>query len=160
MLRHEWEDEMGETTRRLGILVIGAAAGVLVLVAPVEAQRKLTSCHMTYDLEGWSFFYKTARGTGQIVCDNGQTASVRITTHGGGITFGIDSVAEGKGVFSRVWDIEEIFGVYVQAVGHAGAGPSVSGRAMTKGSVSLALSDSGRGVNLGFAFGAFSLQRS
>ncbi|MEN8183565.1 MAG: hypothetical protein ABFS46_13635 [Myxococcota bacterium] len=149
---------MDKAIRRLGILVVGAA--VLGLVAPVEAQGPLTACRMTYDLKGWSVLYKTARGPGRIVCENGQTASVQITTHGGGITFGVDSVVGGRGVISGVWDIDEIFGVYVQAVGHAGAGPSVSGRVMTKGRVSLALSEGGRGVNLGFAFGAFSIRRS
>jgi hypothetical protein len=143
----------------MGILAIGVAVAVLGLAAPSEAQGRLTTCRMTYALEGWSFLYKTSRGSGRIVCDNGQSASVRITAYGGGITFGFDSVVDGKGVFSRVWDIDEIFGGYAEAVGHAGAGASVSSRAMTNGRVSLALSGSGRGMNLGFAFGAFIIRR-
>jgi hypothetical protein len=55
--------------------------------------------------------------------------------------------------------VSEIFGTYVAADGHAGATKSAEGWAMTKGEVSLALSGTGRGFDLGFAFSGFTIQR-
>lgn len=140
--------------RSLGILA--ALLGV-ALAAPAGAE--VTSCRLTYQLSGWSALYSTSSGTGRVVCENGQSADVRIVAHGGGISFGIHEVLDGRGSISMVLDISEVFGGYAEAMGHAGAGPSVMGRGMTKARVSLALSGTGRGVNLGFAFGWFSIQR-
>ena len=60
-----------------------------------------------------------------------------------------------RGRFSAVESIEEIYGSYAEAGGHAGVTRSAEGRVMTKGEVSLSLGGNGRGVDLGFAFGAF-----
>ena len=119
----------------------------------------MTRCEMTFDLKGWSAFYKTAKGTGTIRCDNGQTASVRIKAKGGGITFGKSEVVGGTGKFSEARSIDELFGSYVQSEAHIGAGKSASAQAMTKGEISLALSGTGRGVDIGFAFGKFTIER-
>jgi hypothetical protein len=64
-----------------------------------------------------------------------------------------------RGAFSGVKDISEIFGTYFAVDGHAGAPKSAEGRAMTKGKVSLALRGTGRGFDLGFSFGAFTIER-
>ncbi|HJO24607.1 MAG: hypothetical protein QF890_03310 [Myxococcota bacterium] len=121
-------------------------------VAPALA---VTKCQMTYQLKGWSAFYKTSRGTGHVSCTNGQEANVDIVTHGGGFSFGASNVVGGKGTFSQVEDISSVYGSYGEAIAHAGAGGSVDARVVTKGNVSLSLSGKGRGVNLGFAFGSF-----
>jgi len=116
-----------------------------------------TKCRMSYDLKGWSFIYKTSRGTGHITCANGQEANVKIVAHGGGLTIGTHEVIAGKGVFSRVRDIADLYGNYGEVNAHAGAGASVHARAMMKGNVSLSLHGVGEGVNLGFAFGDFKI---
>jgi hypothetical protein len=140
--------------RSLGILAV--LLGV-ALAAPAGAEA--TSCRLTYQLTGWSLFYATSSGTGRVVCENGQSADVRIVAHGGGISFGTYAVENGRGTISTVWDISEVFGGYAEAMGHGGVGPSGSGRGMTRARVSLALSGTGRGIGLGFAFGWFSIQR-
>ena len=139
-------------------LRIVTVAGALLVGAPAGADEPL-KCELTYNLKGWSAFYRTSTGDGTITCSDGQTVPVRITTHGGGITFGVHEVRDGHGKFSDVWDIRDLYGGYAEAGGHAGAGPSVGGRAMTNGGVGLALSEGkGQGINLGFAFGAFIIE--
>jgi hypothetical protein len=122
-------------------------------------ETKLAECKMTYTLKGWSAFYKTAAGDGTITCSNGQSARVKITVEGGGITFGKSEI-EGTGIFTGARDISELFGSYAQAEAHAGVVKSGDAQAMTKGEVSLALSGTGRGIDIGIAFGKFTIQRA
>ena len=86
-------------------------------------------------------------------------ANVKLQARGGGLTAGKSSIENGRGEFSAVKDIEEIFGNYADAEAHAGAVKSSGARAMTKGEVSLALSGTGRGWDLGIAFGRFTIKR-
>jgi hypothetical protein len=142
------------------LVILPAAATALAGTEPEEKESpKLVDCRMTFNLKGWSAFYKTAKGEGTIRCDNGQTAKVRIRATGGGITFGKSEVVGGTGKFSGARSIEELFGAYAQSEAHAGAGKSASAQAMTKGEVSLALAGTGRGVDIGFAFGKFTIER-
>ena len=129
----------------------------LLFAGPVVSAQ-LTKCRISYDLEGWSVFYETSKGTGRISCTNGQSAKVRLSAHGGGVTFGTFKVIGGKGTFSGVRDITDLYGNYVEATVHAGAGGSTGARVMAKGDVNLSLAGSGQGVSLGFAFGAFTIQ--
>lgn len=123
-----------------------------------KSDKKLVECSLTFSLKGWSAFYKTSSGDGTITCNNGQTAKVTLKATGGGITFGKSDVVDGTGRFSGAYDISELFGSYAQSEAHAGAGKSVDAQALTKGEVSLALSGSGRGVDVGFAFGKFTIK--
>jgi len=123
------------------------------------AQAEFTKCKLSYSLKGWSFIYKEYRGTGTITCTNGQTAAIEIVTRGGGLTAGKSEIDDGKGTFSEVRDIEETLGTYVAASASAGASQSAEGQAMTKGEVSLSLSGTGRGVDLGVSFGSFTISR-
>jgi hypothetical protein len=116
-------------------------------------------CEMTFDLKGWSVFYKTAEGSGTVTCSNGQKASVRIKVKGGGLTFGKSEISNGTGQFSDLKDIGEIYGGYAAAEAHAGAGKSTQASVYTKGEVSLALAGKGRGVNVGFDFGKLTILR-
>jgi len=118
---------------------------------------KLVECTMTFDLKSWSALYKSSKGDGTITCDNGQTANVKIKAKGGGITFGKSDVINGTGNFTGARGIKELFGSYAQSEVHAGAGKSAAAQALTKGEISLALSGTGRGVDLGFAFGKFTI---
>lgn len=136
------------------LFLIGAPASLLA------QEGKLVECKMTFSLSGWSAFYSTARGSGTITCSNGQTARVRIRTKGGGITFGKSEIIGGTGTFTGARSISELFGSYAQSEAHAGAGKSGDVQAMTKGEVSLALKGTGRGVDIGFAFGKFTIERA
>lgn len=116
-------------------------------------------CQMRFEMSGWSAFFKTASGHGTVTCNNGQRMSVRLSAKGGGVTFGRSSIENGRGEFSGVRDISEILGSYVSAEAHAGAVRSAKGQVVTKGEVSLALSGTGRGWDLGVAFGKFTIER-
>jgi len=132
-------------------LVVG---GVLASVVPAHADTK---CTLDFHLEGWSMFYKESRGGGTISCDNGQKARIVIRTKGGGITVGAEKIVDGYGEFSPVSDISELFGDYANAEAHAGMGKASDAQVVTKGSVSLAFSGKGHGVNVGIAFGKFTI---
>jgi len=126
--------------------------------APKKPKAEVT-CEMKFSLKGWSAFYKTSKGKGTVSCSNGQSAGVSIKATGGGITFGKSEIVDGTGHFTGVNDISEVFGSYVQSEAHAGAGKSADAQALTKGEVSLALAGTGRGVDVGFAFGKFTISR-
>jgi hypothetical protein len=118
-----------------------------------------TKCEMTFNLKGWSFLYKTMKGSGSVTCDNGQSAAVAIVSHAGGLTAGKSEIEDGKGTFSTVKDISEIYGSYAVGEAHAGATRSVAASAMTKGEISLVISGTGRGVDLGVTLGAFTIKQ-
>ncbi len=101
--------------------------------------------------------YKEYKGTGHVTCRNGQQANVAIVSRGGGFTMGKSEIDNGSGVISEVKDINEVYGTYVFLEGHAGATKSVEGLVMTKGEVSLVLTGSGRGFDLGVTLGAFTI---
>jgi hypothetical protein len=124
-----------------------------------EDQKAKVDCTMKFSMSGWSIFYKRASGTGVITCKNGQTAPVKLEARGGGITAGKSSIENGRGDFSNVKNIDEIFGSYVAAEAHAGAVKSSGAQALTKGEVSLALAGTGRGWDLGIAVGKFTIKR-
>ncbi len=156
--------------RRLTTVSAMALAAVLITITaparPLAADEgsgskgKPVDCTMTFNLKGWSAFYKTAKGDGTISCDNGQKAKVTIKATGGGLTFGKSEIIGGTGKFSGASGIDELFGSYAQSEAHAGAGKSADAQAMTKGEVSLALHGKGRGVDIGFAFGKFTIERA
>ncbi len=127
---------------------------------PQETATPSTKCEMTFSLKGWSAFYKTAKGEGTITCDNGQTARVVLKTTGGGLTFGKSEIVDGQGVFSKVRSIDDLFGSYAHAEAHAGAVKSAAAQALTKGEVSLALTGTGSGVDIGVDFGKFTIKRA
>lgn len=137
--------------------VLLAAAAALLFAAASASARDL-DCKLSFDLAGWSVFYKTSSGTGVVTCDNGQRLAVRISTKGGGISFGKSRIENGTGEFSGVDDIRDVLGTYATAEAHAGAVKSSKAQVMTKGEVSLALAGTGKGWDLGFAFGKFVIE--
>ena len=138
-----------------------ALAATLALaggMASVPAHAGDIECKMNFNLSGWSVFYQTATGSGTVHCSNGQSMSVHLRVKGGGLTFGKSQITDGVGKFSGVSSISEIKGHYADAGVHAGASASAGARVMTKGNVSLALSGTGKGWDLGVAFGAFIIE--
>lgn len=134
------------------------ALWLIASISPARADGEL-ECKMTFSLAGWSAFYKTASGTGTVSCSNGKMLDVKITTKGGGITFGRSEISDGRGRFSAVTSIEQVLGSYASAGAHAGAVDSAEAQVVTKGPVSLALSGKGKGWDLGVAFGKFTISR-
>lgn len=132
---------------------------LLALVAIVPSARASgdVSCDMRYTLSGWSIFYQTAKGQGEITCSNGQSMHVEIRTKGGGLTIGKSEIKNGRGEFSGVHDIRDVLGSYATAQVHAGVVKSSSAQVLTKGNVSLALAGVGDGWDLGIAFGKFEI---
>lgn len=124
------------------------------LPAPSAAAADI-DCEMRFELSSWSIFYKRSSGSGTISCNNGQRMAVKIEARGGGLSFGKSKISDGVGEFSGVQDISELIGGYASAEAHAGAGRSAKGQVVTKGEVSLALSGTGKGWDLGVAFGSF-----
>jgi hypothetical protein len=142
---------------RTHLMIPAAALAVYLAAAVTPAQAAETHCSMTFDLSGWSAFYKTASGGGTVTCDNGQTAKVAIKATGGGLTVGKSKITDGHGKFSPVSGIADLYGDYGMAEAHAGAGKSAAAQVMTKGTVSLELTGKGQGIDVGFAFGKFTL---
>lgn len=143
-------------------LIVGLATLALLMFAAPAAFAgggEYTKCKMDFQLKSWSIFFKKADGEGVIRCSNGQTAKVKLRLRGGGLTAGKGEIREGHGVFSDVRSIDELFGSYVAAEAEAGAVKSAGAQAMTKGEVSLALSGTGAGVNLGVSVGKFTIKR-
>lgn len=147
---------MRTSPRRMSFRIL--ALGLVFAVASPAAFAGDLTCKMTYNLSGWSAFYKTASGTGTISCSNGQRMSVRIEAKGGGLSFGKYRIREGFGQFANVDDIRDVLGHYATAEAHAAADKSASAQAMTNGKVSLALSGKGKGWSLGVAFSRFTIK--
>ncbi|HYC93189.1 MAG TPA: hypothetical protein VEO54_28550 [Thermoanaerobaculia bacterium] len=136
--------------------VAGMVVVVMMLAVPLQAG---TMCEMTFTMSGWSAFYKTSSGTGTIKCDNGQKAKVKVSSKGGGVTFGRSKIKDAIGKFTEVDDISELFGSYGQGEAHAGAGKSAKASVVTKGDISLAIAGKGTGVDVGVSFGKFTIEK-
>jgi hypothetical protein len=133
---------------------------VVALFAAGVANAGDTKCTMTFEMSGWSAFYKQANGTGNIHCSNGQSMKVKLRARGGGLTVGKSKIEQGKGEFSSIsGGISELLGSYVAAEAHAGAVESVQANVMTKGEVSLSLAGKGKGWDLGIAFGKLTISK-
>ena len=94
------------------ILSLVVLAALVTLGASSAAAA--TKCDLSFHLEGWSVFYKTAHGGGRVTCSNGQVRNVVIRMTGGGATVG-RSELHGRGDFSPVADIRQIYGNYANA---------------------------------------------
>ena len=137
------------------ILVLGAA-----LALPGTASAEATvKCRMSFKISGWSVFYKSSNGTGTIKCSNGQSMAVKLKARGGGLTVGKSTIDNGQGDFSAVNDIKDLLGTYASAEAQAGAVKSAKAQVVTKGEVSLSLSGTGSGWDLGVALGSFEISK-
>jgi len=117
------------------------------------------TCKLRFSLSGWSAFYKRADGSGTVTCSNGQSMQVKLQARGGGLSVGKSTIRSGVGEFSGVQTINDILGSYASAEAHAGAVKSAQGQVVTKGEISLALSGTGDGWDLGIAFGKFTIKK-
>jgi hypothetical protein len=121
------------------------------------AEKVITKCQMKFHLHGWSALYETAEGSGSITCSNGQSANIVLKVTGGGLTAGRYKL-QGRGEFTHVSNISELYGTYAAAEAHAGAVKSADAQVVSKGDVSLAITAKGSGFNLGVGFSAFKIE--
>ena len=135
------------------LLPLGAMA------APAANAAGAMKCTMKFTLSGWSVIYQTADGRGTVTCANGQSMDVHITAKGGGLTVGKYKLDNGVGHFSGVTSINDVLGGYATANAHAGVVGSSHAAAMTKGDVSLALTGTGKGWDIGAGFEAFTISK-
>lgn len=142
--------------RRAALTALLLAA---VALPGVASAHGTITCKLKFSMSGWSVFYKTSSGRGTISCSNGQSMAVKISAKGGGLTVGKSRIDHGTGEFSGVHSIGDALGSYATAEAHAGASKSSKAQVMTKGEVSLALAGTGRGWDLGVAFGKFTISR-
>lgn len=139
--------------------IIVAALPIFLFLFSTKSAQADTQCKMSFTMKSWSVFYKSGKGSGTIRCDNGQKARVSLRAHSGGLTFGKNKTLNGRGVFSRTASIKDVFGSYAMGEAHGGAGDSGSSQALTKGDISLALTGTGQGVNVGIDFGSFKITK-
>jgi hypothetical protein len=142
------------------IRIVMLLSVLLLHSSTLAAQSGPVDCTLRFDLSGWSVFYKRSTGHGRISCNNGQSMRVRIEARGGGLSVGKSTIENGVGEFSGVRDINQLLGSYLSAEAHAGAVRSAKAQVVTKGEVSLALSGTGSGWDLGLAFGNFRIKRA
>jgi len=116
----------------------------------------------TSDLKGWSAIYKTASGFGKIACDNGEKADVKLSAKGGGLTAGKYVIKGGRGKFSAVASIRELFGRYATAGTTMTTGMPVSAdlQVVSKGKVTLGLAGASLGVNAGVSVGELTIKQT
>jgi hypothetical protein len=147
-------------TLGMAALVLACAAAATALpISSAHAADASVKCDLVYNLAGWSLLYKHAEGSGTVTCSNGQHARVKIAVVGGGLTAGKYRINDGKGEISKVHNINEVFGDYVQAGAEAGVVKSSQAQVLTKGTTSLALAGTGEGVNLGVSVGKFTISK-
>jgi len=138
-------------------LPLFASLLLAVCVVPSAQAGGDLDCHLAFQLEGWSAFYKTASGDGTVTCSDGTRLPVRITSRGGGLTFGISQVDDGRGEFTGIYRIHDVLGSYAAAEAHVGFMKARQVQVVTKGNVSLALSGSGSGWDIGVSVAKFTL---
>jgi hypothetical protein len=139
----------------VAVLGFGLAA---TSAAPALAAGQ-TKCVMKFSMKGWSAFYKTSKGEGTITCDNGEKAAVTVKLTGGGLTFGKSEMKDATGTFSEVGKLADLLGSYGSAEAEAGAVKSSTAQALTKGEVSLGITGTGEGWNLGVSGSKFTIEK-
>jgi hypothetical protein len=140
-------------------LALSLASLALSLALPAQAETAKVECEMKFTLKGWSFGFRSANGRGDVKCSDGTMFPVKLRIRGAGITVGKSVIEDGHGTFSSVAKADEILGGYAAAEAVAGAVKSAGAQVLTKGEVSLALSGTGRGWDLGFSVGRLQIER-
>ena len=153
-------------TQTLALALTSALGIGLLSLAPSPAAAATNNgthtidCHMNFKLSGWSAIYEHATGSGTVRCGDGQSMHVTIDAHGGGLTVGKYKINDGKGDFTGVTNINDVLGSYAEASAHAGVVKSSHAAALTKGNVSLALSGTGNGWDIGAGFAGFTIKKA
>jgi hypothetical protein len=147
-------------TRYLPILGLVSVFAVGAMVPRYAiAGGSTMQCKMRFNTKSWSAIYKQMNGTGVVTCANGTSMRVKISAESIGLTAGKSRINNGVGTFTDVHTIDDVLGSYAQGEANAGLVNSGSVQVLTKGTVSLELSGSGQGVDLGVSVGKFTISR-
>lgn len=148
--------------RKLAVLMSAGLLGAMGLAAAgtVSAAQPDLDCKLTFSLKGWSAIYQHADGSGRVTCANGESMPVHIRIRGGGLTAGKWRINDGQGTFTDVYKISDVLGDYAAASADIGAVKSGTAQVLSKGTVSLALSGVGQGINLGISGSKFTISRA
>ena len=150
---------MTTLTSRMSARTLSQAGAAVLLFAGLAAPAHADlDCKMSFNLKGWSAFYKTASGHGVVRCSDGSSMNVRLHVEGGGISFGKTTIDDGHGDFSGVRNIREVLGDYAAGSAHGAAVKAGTSIGLTKGEVSLGLTGTGRGWDIGVDFSNFSIE--
>ena len=131
----------------------------VVILMSFSYTAQAMDCNITYNLKGWSAFYRTATGSGVLSCSNGQSANVKLNLKGGGFTVGVIDITAGKGKIFGVKNINDVFGGHFAMGVHAGFVKSVEARLVPHKTGALRMHGKGTGYNLGFDLGALKINR-
>lgn len=145
--------------RHASTTVASIAVAAVGLSLSAYAQADTLSCRLDFTMKGWSAIYKTATGSGTVTCDNGATMKVLLESKGFGLTAGKSTIDVGQGAISGLKDINDVLGHYASADASAAAIRAGAVTVLTKGEVSLGLSGTGRGWELGVSFSDFTIKR-
>ena len=132
-------------------------AALLLACGMGAAQADDLSCKMSFTLKGWSVIYKTAKGHGTVSCSDGSSMKVHLSSKGGGLTVGKTTIDDGHGEFTGVKNIHDVLGGYASGSAHAGAVKASDATVVTKGEISLAITGTGRGWDVGVDLGEFTI---
>jgi hypothetical protein len=138
------------------VMLSALAAGLLFGTGAAAGEL---SCQLKFSMKGWSAIYKTATGSGTVTCSNGATMKVTLESKGLGLTAGKSSIDNGKGVITGLTAVSDVLGTYVSADASAAAVKAAAAAVLTKGEVSLALSGTGRGWDVGVSISDFTIKR-
>jgi hypothetical protein len=141
----------------MGAALVGAAG--FGIAGTASAAQPDLDCKLTFSLKGWSAIYQHADGYGRVTCATGPSMRVHIRIRGGGLTAGKWRINDGQGKFTDVYKIDDVLGDYAAASADIGAGKSGTAQVLSKGTVSLALSGVGQGINLGISGSKFTISR-
>lgn len=141
------------------IVRVATATALLCLLGAAQANAAGLSCRLDFTMKGWSAIYKKATGSGTVTCDNGATMQVALESKGFGLTAGKSTIDEGQGSITGLKTIDDVLGSYASAEADASAIRANAVNVLTKGEVSLALSGTGRGWELGVSFSDFRISK-
>ena len=150
---------MNDSAPRYLLVAALLATPLLAIRTANAADPAEISCHMTYDMKGWSAVYNTAQGTGTVSCSDGTSMPVVLDAKGAGLTAGTAHIDNGSGSFTGVNRIDDVIGSYASASASGGAARAGEAKVLTKGSISLALAGSGGGWGAGVAISRFRIER-
>jgi len=134
-----------------------ALAGASLGSGAASAADAALDCELKFSLTGWSAIFQHAEGAGVVTCENGLSTPVDIKIKGAGLSVGKYHIDDGKGTFTDVHKLSDVFGDYAGADANAGAVKAGTAQVLTKGTVSLALAGAGEGVNIGIGVNKLTL---
>lgn len=137
---------------------VSIAAALAVGGFATEARAEM-KCRLTFSLTGWAALAQHADGTGTVFCADGASVPVLIGVMGRATTAGTYRIDNGKGRFTDVHSMEDVYGTYIHTEADAVEVESLDDDVLTNGEVSLVLAPVGGPVSLGASVDVFVISR-